>query len=138
MNRQKDNLEDLVAHVRRFVTEYLEMNGIEVTIEFPDEIPLKSISGEYRRNIYLAIKEAIHNITKYSKATNVLLSMNFRERLATVEISDNGTGFSVKEKQNWGNGLRNMDQRMKEIKGDFQISSEKNLGTHIKLSFPMD
>jgi len=137
MNPQKDNLESLVAYIRRFVTEYLDMNGIEVAMEFPDEIPAKSVSDEYRRNIFLVVKEAVYNITKYSKATRVRLSMNLGKRSADLEISDNGTGFSVKEKQNWGNGLTNMDQRMKDIHGNFQISSEINQGTLIRLTFPV-
>jgi signal transduction histidine kinase len=137
MNPQKNNLENIFAYIRRYVSEYLEMSGIEVNIEFPDEIPANSVSDEYRRNIFLVIKEAIYNITKHSKATRVRVSMKFRKRLAEVEISDNGTGFSVTEKQNWGNGLTNMNQRMKDIGGNFQISSDKNQGTLIKLTFPV-
>ena len=137
MNPQKDNLDSLAAYIRRFVTEYLETNGIDVNIEFPDEIPANAVSDEYRRNIFLVIKEAINNIAKHSKATSVRLSMNIRERLAEFEISDNGTGFSVKDKQDWGNGLHNMSQRMKDIGGNFQISSDSNQGTFIRLTFPV-
>ena len=137
MNPQKDNLDSLAAYIRRFVTEYLETNGIDINIEFPDEIPANAISDEYRRNVFLVIKEAISNITKYSKATSVRLSLNIREKLAEFEISDNGTGFSVKEKENWGNGLSNMNQRMKDIGGTFLIRSEINEGTFIKLTFPV-
>jgi signal transduction histidine kinase len=137
MNPQKDNLESLVAYIRRFVTEYLEMNRIEVDFIFPDEIPERSVSDEYRRNIFLVIKEAIYNITKYSKATRVQLSMNLDKKMAGIEIHDNGTGFSVKEKQNWGNGLTNMNQRMKDIRGNFRISSGKDQGTLINLNFPV-
>jgi signal transduction histidine kinase len=137
MNPQKNNLESIFAYIRRYVSEYLEMSGIEVNIEFPDKIPTNSVSDEYRRNIFLVIKEAIYNITKHSKATRVRVSMKFRKRWAEVEISDNGTGFSVQEKQNWGNGLSNMNQRMKDIGGDFQINSDKNQGTIIKLTFPV-
>jgi signal transduction histidine kinase len=137
MNPQKDNLDSLAAYIRRFVTEYLETNGIDINIEFPDEIPAEAVSDEYRRNVFLVIKEAISNISKYSKATTVKLSMNVREKLAEFEISDNGTGFSLKEKENWGNGLRNMNQRMKDIGGTFQINSEINHGTLIRLTFPV-
>jgi len=137
MNPQKDNLESLVAYIRRFATEYLDLNNIEVAIEFPDEIPAKSVSDKYRRNVFLVVKEALYNITKYSKASRVQLSMKLGKRSADLEISDNGTGFSVKEKQNWGNGLRNMDQRMKDIRGTFRISSEINQGTQIRLTFPV-
>ncbi len=137
MNPQKNNLESIFAYIRRYVSEYFEMSGIEVNIEFPDKIPTNSVSDEYRRNIFLVIKEAIYNITKHSKATRVRLTMKFRKRLAEVEISDNGTGFSIEEKQNWGNGLTNMNQRIKDIGGFFQITSDKNQGTLIKLTFPV-
>jgi two-component sensor histidine kinase/sugar lactone lactonase YvrE len=137
MNPQKDNLDSLAAYIRRFVTEYLETNDIDLHIEFPNEIPANAISDEYRRNVFLVIKEAVSNITKYSKATQVKISMDIREKQAEFEISDNGAGFSVKEKQNWGNGLRNMNQRMKDIGGTFQIRSEIDHGTFIRLTFPV-
>jgi ligand-binding sensor domain-containing protein len=137
MNPQKDNLDSLAAYIRRFVTEYLETNDIDLHIEFPNEIPANAISDEYRRNVFLVIKEAISNISKYSKATSVRLSLNIGEKLAEFEISDNGTGFSVKEKENWGNGLSNMNQRMKDIGGTFLIRSEINEGTFIRLTFPI-
>ena len=137
MNPQKDNLESLLAYIRRYATEYLDTNHIDVTIEFPDEISFRSVSDKFRRNIFLVVKEAINNITKYSKASEVRLSMDLKKKSADLEISDNGTGFSVKEKQNWGNGLRNMDQRMKDIGGSFLISSVQDQGTLIRLSFPL-
>jgi signal transduction histidine kinase len=66
-----------------------------------------------------------------------MLSMHFREKSAEFEISDNGKGFSVREKQNWGEGLRNMDQRMKNIGGNFYISSGRDHGTLIRFTFPV-
>jgi len=137
MNPRKDNLDSLAAYIRRFVTEYLETNGIDVNIDFPDDIPANEVSDEYRRNVFLVIKEAINNISKHSKATSVQLSLHIKEKLAEFEISDNGTGFSVTEKQDWGNGLRNMSQRMRDIGGNFQISSNSNQGTFIRLTFPV-
>jgi signal transduction histidine kinase len=108
-----------------------------VNIDFPDDIPANEVSDEYRRNVFLVIKEAINNIAKHSKATRVRISMNIREKLAEFEIADNGTGFSVNEKQDWGNGLHNMSQRMKDIGGNFQIRSDKDQGTMIRLTFPV-
>ena len=137
MNLQKDNLENLIAHIREFVTGYLETNGIEVNFEVPVEIPPFQVSGENHRNIFLVVKEAVHNITKYSKATSVDISMDFIEKMAIFEISDNGSGFTASEKNNRGNGLRNMDQRMKDIGGNFRIRSEENLGTFVRLTFPI-
>ncbi len=137
MNPQKDNLDGLAAYIRRFVTDYFETNDIDLQIEFPNEIPASAIRDEYRRNVFLVVKEAISNISKYSKATRVRLTLNIGEKLAAFEITDNGTGFSVSEKERHGNGLRNMQQRMKDIGGTFLITSEKDIGTSIRLTFPV-
>lgn len=137
MNPQKDNLDSLASYIRRFVTDYFETNDIDLEIEFPNEIPANAISDEYRRNVFLVIKEAISNISKYSKATSVKLTLNINEKLAAFEIVDNGAGFSVSEQENHGNGLRNMHQRMKDIGGTFLITSEIDRGTSIRLTFPV-
>jgi hypothetical protein len=137
MNPQKDNLDSLASYIRRFVTDYFETNDIDLQIEFPNEIPANAISDEYRRNVFLVIKEAISNISKYSKATRVKLTLNVSEKLAAFEISDNGAGFSVQEKENHGNGLQNMHQRMKDIGGTFLITSVINQGTSVRLTFPV-
>ncbi|MBK6966724.1 MAG: hypothetical protein IPH20_23210 [Bacteroidales bacterium] len=137
MNPKNDNLDSLVAYIRRYVTDYLETNGIDVNIDFPDDIPANEVSDEYRRNVFLVAKEALSNLPKYPTASSVLLSLKIKEKLAEFEISDNGIGFSLKEKQNWGNGLSNMNQRMKAIGGNFQISSSEQQGTFIRLTFPV-
>jgi len=135
MNRSNDSLESLLAYIRRFVGEYLEMNDIDIQIDFPDEIPIFVIHDENRRNIFLVVKEAIHNITKYSQATKVKISLIIEENTVDMAIHDNGIGFKIEEKQGWGNGLHNMNQRMQDIGGTFTICSSAQLGTQVNFRF---
>ena len=135
MNRSNDSLESLLAYIRRFVGEYLEMNDIDIQIDFPDEIPILVIHDENRRNIFLVVKEAIHNIAKYSQATKVKISLVIEENTVDMAIHDNGIGFIIGEKQGWGNGLHNMNQRMQDIGGKFTICSSAQLGTQINIRF---
>ena len=51
-----------------------------------------------------------------------------------VNIKDNGIGFETKN--NKGNGLKNMQQRVAELNGKINIISKLNEGTHIEFIIP--
>lgn len=136
MNPRQDNLESLTAYILKYVTEYLDTAGIRVKIEYPDTIPGRMVSDPYRRNVFLAVKEAVSNITRHSKATEVRFSLFLDDSQVTIEMADNGSGFSPEIKNGAGNGLKNMQERMKEVGGSFGIFSEPGKGALVRFRFP--
>ena len=92
------------------------------------------MSGEFRRNVYLTVKEALHNIVKHSRASEVIIRISAAHRLH-IEIYDNGSGFDKKMIRPFSNGLTNMRSRIKEIKGEFKI--ENGNGTIVKINVPL-
>ncbi|MGI8966928.1 MAG: sensor histidine kinase [Limisphaerales bacterium] len=50
-----------------------------------------------------------------------------------ISIEDDGKGFSTENGVSFGNGLRNMKQRMENIGGTFSISTAPGKGTRIDL-----
>ncbi len=134
MNNENDTLDDLVAYIRHQSGSMLSQADIEYEINTPEEIPAIPIRGEQRRNIYLASKEALHNIIKHAHATQVRLNISVNGTL-DIEIADNGKGIND-SKNKWGNGLRNMEARMQQSGGSFNFSSA-NPGTLVKLSLPL-
>lgn len=136
MNSNYDNLDDLLAYIRRYVAEVLDENDIEYQIYIPKELPSLIMSGEKRRNIFLTIKESIHNIVKHAKATSVTLTVQLsNDKVLSVEIKDNGVG--INDENRFGNGILNMDLRMKEINATLLLKSETGTGTNIKLRIPL-
>jgi len=89
-----------------------------------------------RKNILLITKEAMNNIAKYSKAKTASLSLHTEEKDLVLVIEDSGTGFNSQSISS-GNGLENMEQRTKELKGHFSIESTEGRGTIIKAVFPL-
>jgi signal transduction histidine kinase len=89
-----------------------------------------------RKNILLIAKEAINNIAKYSKADNASLSLTIQNNMLVLEINDDGIGFE-KETNTTGNGLENMQQRTKELKGIFELTTAKQKGTTITVKIPI-
>jgi signal transduction histidine kinase len=86
----------------------------------PVSIPPTEINGDKRRNIFLAIKEALNNVLKHSQGTLVRITVLLDDRL-TIEIADNGVGINMEKMRKFGNGLNNMKKRMAGIDGDFSI-----------------
>ena len=94
------------------------------------------LSNEIKYNIYLICKEAINNISKYSKSTLTTLNLSSTSDYIMISIEDNGIGFND-EAYEVGNGLNNMLYRAKLIQSEFTIQSELNKGTHIQLKIKL-
>jgi signal transduction histidine kinase len=135
LNEKNDSLSDLLSYTRAYTMEYLAQNGIDCKTEMPDNFPAVFVSGEFRRNIFLTIKEALHNVVKHSQATEVKLTININHHL-TIKLKDNGTGFDQNNIRLFSNGLSNMESRVKEIGGKIEISNKQ--GTLVNLSIPLN
>lgn len=133
LNEKNDTLEDLLSYTRSYAVDYLEQNGISCHVEEPDHIPQDYVSSEFRRNIYLTVKETLHNIVKHAQATNVLINIQATDWL-TIQIRDNGVGIDTPIKFS-GNGLINMNKRIKELNGRFDITN--NNGTEVNIRVPL-
>ena len=134
LNEKNDSLSDLLSYTRAYAVEYLSQNGIDCKAEVPDNPPLVFVSGEFRRNVFLTIKEALHNVVKHSQATEVDLIMQVNHHLS-IKLKDNGTGFDKKNIRPFSNGLTNMESRVKEIGGKLEITNKN--GTLLSLSIPL-
>ena len=116
---KNDKLENLVAYIREYASEYIEMAGITCRFEFPEQIPAFNLSAEVRRNIFLTVKEAIHNIIKHSHANVADFKLHLSHHQFELNIHDNGSGFDIIGKTGSGSGLINMKKRIEQIGGHF-------------------
>jgi signal transduction histidine kinase len=134
MNPKNDTLDNFTSYFRQYASSYLETAGIDAAFRLPEVVPSVMMSSELRRNVFLTIKEALHNIVKHSKAKNVKIQMTLSKKILRITIMDDGTGFITEKTNGWGNGLINMRKRMEEPGGTFDIRSEIGKGTTIQLS----
>ncbi len=134
MNREYDTLDDLITYTRQHAVAFLENYNIDYRFEMPDPMPDIQLQGEQRRNIYLIVKEALHNVVKHAGATEVTVAFDLNDNLNVI-IHDNGVGIHTGLLRRFGNGLHNMQQRMKAINGSFTITAVH--GTKIRLECPL-
>ena len=134
MNSSNDTLDSLVSYVRAYSIEYFDATPIECKMTIPETIPFKEIMGDKRRNIFLCVKETLNNTLKHSMATRVTITIETSGKL-DISIADNGVGIDPEKIRRFGNGLKNIDRRMKVIGGSYAISNEN--GTITKLELPL-
>ncbi|NJO25552.1 MAG: hypothetical protein HC867_07025 [Bacteroidia bacterium] len=112
-----------------------EFSNTNITTGMPAEIPDMFISGEKRRNLYLLIKEALHNIIKHAEASHALLDMKIQNRTLEILIKDNGKGYG-NNAFHQGMGIKTMQQRIKKLKGHIDVSHSN--GTSLTISVPLE
>ena len=134
LNEKNDSLSDLLSYTRVYAMEYLSQNGITCIVEAPDQFSSGFVSGEFRRNVYLTVKEALHNVVKHAQASSVIIKMQTNGKLE-ISIHDNGIGFDTNKIRSFSNGLTSMKNRITELKGSFDIENEN--GIIIKIAVPL-
>ena len=138
VNPQHDTLDSLASYLGNFAQEYLVPLHVRCRLEVPLHLPHWPITAEARHNIFLAFKEALHNVVKHSGATEVSVFLTTDSTGFILIVRDNGKGFdpsAVISRPGRGNGLTNMRQRLEKIGGRCDIQSKPGAGTEI--SFPV-
>ncbi len=135
LNSENDNLGNFVQYLCNYAEDFFQKTNIEVICQHTKVNAQKVISSESRRNLLLCIKEALNNIYKHARAMQVNIDFYHSQETFSVEIKDDGTGLPTDIES--GNGLRNMEHRMKNIGGTFQIISTKK-GLHLTFSSPIN
>jgi len=130
LNQRYDSSGDLVSFCRSYASEYLEDKNIKLHFESSGIADIR-INGEIRRNIFLVIKESLHNIVKHAKASNVHLLIRIDKELQVI-IHDDGKGFDPAAIRPFANGIENMKKRVEEIRGHFSIETTR--GTRIEIN----
>ncbi len=123
MSSSNDSLGNMIAYIRSYALEYFEDTGINCKITIPEKLPNIQVIGEIRRNVFLVVKEALNNILKHSKATEVSIKLVRVDDGLTLYIQDNGKGIDLEKIRQFGNGLKNMKKRMADIGADFNIEN---------------
>jgi signal transduction histidine kinase/ligand-binding sensor domain-containing protein len=136
---ENDHFDDLANYLSSYAQEFLSVADIRCRLNFPVDLPERKLSAQLRHNLLLAFKEALNNIVKYARATEVRISLTPEVRFFLLQIQDNGKGITSatpSDRTHAGNGMANMEERMKEIGGTCQFQSSPEEGTLVEFKVP--
>ncbi len=97
------------------------------------------INAKLEKSLYRICQEALNNIVKHSRASNVNYQIFNQGNMIVLVIDDDGIGFDVsiyEEKSDKGIGLISMRERVQAFGGALTIDSQIGVGTEILIEIP--
>jgi len=136
LNPANDSLESLVSYLQKYANDYLEVRDLYGRVEMPKAVPELKVKAAFRRNVFLIVKECLHNIHKHSQADRVDMSIRISDDL-NISIIENGIGFDMEKTKRFGNGLINMKKRANDLNGDVDQESSLGNGSSLNMVIPL-
>lgn len=136
MNKGNITVVDLQGRILNYI-EDAKKSTDSIAFELEQEILENTIvfTATQGVNLFRIVQEAINNAVKYALPSIIKIRFIAHANSIEIDIIDDGIGFKASEIV-YGNGLRNMEDRAKDIGATFKIISEEASGTkiHIKLT----
>lgn len=128
---------DLGTGLARLVREFQANTLVEVDLLAPSAI-VNGLPTAVARTIFLSTQEALANVARHARASQVQVKVERSETALQLTISDDGQGFDVNSRHHTvGHGLSNMQARAKELEGKFSLDSQPGQGTTVTLQLPL-
>ena len=134
LNSQNDTVGNFIEYTNLYVKRFLDKTNI--VAKFDSNILEKetTLSVKARRNLFLVVKEAVHNVYKHSQANKIEIQLEQTETYFKITVIDDGIGLADTIQK--GNGLSNMSLRMEAINGTFKIVPVQK-GTCLLFLYPL-
>ncbi len=122
--------------IRRLVREFQANAMVSVKLDIKPEFVI-ALPTSVARAIFLTTQEALANIARHARATQVIIEAKRMDETVELLVIDNGRGFDMDlQNQTIGHGLSNMRARAEELQGSCVIDSVAGRGTRIELILP--
>ncbi len=113
--------------------QFQEQTGIQCALHF------ENVSGDYGKEINTAVyriyQEALTNVMRHAKATEVKTNFMEIDNTLILEVIDNGIGIDEADKNNtFSLGITGMRERALMVNARFFVKRQKEGGTKVKVS----
>lgn len=123
----------LTEALERWFPDYCRHNGLQGTLDIQLIGPL---SEPKEHQLFLAIQEAMANVVKHAHAESVRLYLGETARQVTLQVEDDGKGFSTSQVREGAYGLSTMRERALRLGGDAEIVTKQGSGTRVRIWIP--
>ena len=134
INPARDRMSDLVHRMRRFAVDLFSDSDAHLQLDLPEDADDTRLDPDVRRQIYLVFKEALRNVARHSRATQVEASLRPEVSGLVLTVRDNGRGLDAAPGSSTGFGLQNMRRRAEAIGGTLGVIRREEGGTEVVLT----
>ncbi len=135
INPKNENIAMIVQRLINFGQATCASRDIQLEIKADDPAIRQALPMESIKNIYLIVKEAMNNAIRHSGCNRLTVSFQSGPKGLQITVEDDGKGFDPEEIRR-GNGLSNIESRIRELGGSLTIRS-KDRGTRVGLKVPL-
>ena len=131
---------DELPPLSKILKEYCEIVGSRSNLELDFSIVGKPtyLSQQTSRQVFYLFREALSNIEKHANASKVVVSVLWTDTELAIRIADNGSGFDLEAVPPEGHyGLKSMRGRVKNLNGEFSITTSPGKGTLLLITLPI-
>ena len=137
VNPRHDSLESLLAYLGRVVQDFTQRAGLQCHIDVPLDLGPLEVTAEYRHELYLALREALNNVSKHAAASTVWVSVRREGKEYLFRLEDNGRGFAAAETgptagRRGGLGRETMQRRLARLGGEFSRADRAGGGAVVE------
>lgn len=132
VNPRYDSVADLAGYFSLYAQRFLKLAGLECLLKIDDAITKDPLDSRTRHEIFLAFKEGLNNIVRHSGASEVHLTVGVEAGNLVIFLTDNGCGFDRSAEITGGDGLRNMEERIRNLGGTCVIETRPGEGTTLR------
>ncbi|HKW87295.1 MAG TPA: ATP-binding protein [Candidatus Acidoferrales bacterium] len=128
----------LMPALQTFADRFSKRAGLPIKIEGALE---SRLPAKVETTLYRVAQEALNNVAKHAKATEVCIRLWRTPAALHFHIRDNGIGFDPSPagaNGKHGMGLRGMRERLTVLGGTLEIQSKLEHGTELQVSVPME
>jgi signal transduction histidine kinase len=109
--------------------------GTAFSAEFTTRGQARRLTRVAEENLLRIHQEIFTNALKHSGATSIKAVLRFDENAVSLEVGDDGRGFDSAMKHD-GFGLIGIGERVKQMNGEFEVTTRAGAGTKIRVTLP--
>lgn len=136
----KSQGKDIIPVVAGYLERVQRQSNIDARLVLDNEITAMGallLSPPAEIQLLRIIQEAVTNVRRHAKASQVIVSLSKDDSWLKVSIQDNGIGFNLENIADDRLGLRIIRERTTSIQGTIKVESSPGMGTEITLLVPM-
>lgn len=134
---RNDTVRSLSHYICKYAEEFFMGTEVLCHCRLPDDLTDCPLDPQNRHQMFLAVKESLHNVLKHAGAKRVDLEIKQTDGHLRVEVNDDGCGFDPIAVGLQGEGLRNMQERMKAVRGNLVIEGKVGKGCRVIFDMPV-
>jgi two-component system, NarL family, sensor kinase len=126
----------LPAALKHLAREMKRNGEIEFHVDAPASTPM--LAREHASVLYRVAQEAVVNAVRHGGPSSVWIRLDVEGGDATLEVSDDGSGFdsTVVSRDAAGLGIFSMRERAALVGGSFELTSRPGAGTRVRATVP--